>query len=70
MIAATIVFNDGRTRVQCIIRNLSDGGAKLEVRGSVAGIPQTFDLMAPGYSTHGCRVIWRALKELGVAFTN
>jgi len=67
MIIATIVFDGGRTRVDCVIRNLSDGGAKLEV-ATVRGIPQTFDLLVPGQRPHPCKVIWRSLKELGVQF--
>lgn len=67
MIRAVIVFNGGKTQVPCIIRNLSDGGAKLEV-DSVRNIPQTFDLLIPRHRPHHCRVAWRALKELGVAF--
>ena len=66
-IAALLVYNGGRSRTDCIIRNLSDGGAKLEV-ASVGGIPQTFDLIAPDHRPHSCRVAWRALKELGVQF--
>ena len=44
MIEATVVFDGGRSRMRCIIRNLSDSGAKLEV-ASVANIPRTFDLV-------------------------
>jgi hypothetical protein len=68
-IRAQIVFNGGRGRLDCIIRNLSESGAKLEV-AAVRHIPQTFDLLAPGHRPHGCRVVWRALKELGVEFSN
>jgi hypothetical protein len=67
MIIATIVFDGGRTRLDCVIRNLSDGGAKLEV-ATVRGIPQTFDLLVPGKRPHPSKVIWRSLKELGVQF--
>ena len=67
MIEARIVFDAGRRRMACIIRNLSDTGAKLEV-ASVAGVPNTFDLMAPGHRPHACRVVWRSLKEMGVEF--
>ena len=69
MIRAQIVFNGGRSQADCIIRNLSESGAKLEV-ASVRSIPQTFDLIAPGHRPHPCRVAWRALKELGVEFLN
>lgn len=62
-----VVFAAGRTRVPCVIRNLSSGGAKLEV-ASVKGIPQTFDLVIPNRPTLPCRVVWRSPRELGVAF--
>jgi len=67
MIEAQIVFDNGRQRMGCIIRNLSEGGAKLEVK-RVIGVPNTFDLVAPGHRPHACRVAWRSLKELGVQF--
>ena len=68
MIVAVAVFDGGRTRLDCVIRNLSDGGAKLEF-ATVRGIPNAFDLLVPGHAPHHCRVAWRALKELGVQFT-
>ena len=67
MIVATIVFDNGRTRLDCVIRNLSEGGAKLEF-ATVRGIPQAFDLLVPGHRPQTCRVAWRALKEMGVQF--
>lgn len=69
MIEATIAFDGGRTRVDCIIRNLSETGAKLEVlAGTVAAIPRTFDLIVSKVRPQGCTVMWRSLKELGVQF--
>ena len=67
MILATIAFDGGRARIDCVIRNLSAGGAKLEV-ATVKGIPPSFDLLVPQKPPQHCRVIWRALKELGVEF--
>lgn len=69
MIEATIVFDGGRSRVPCIIRNLSETGAKLEVLSSaVSNIPRTFDLIVAKVRPQGCTVMWRSLKELGVQF--
>lgn len=68
-IEATIVFDGGRSRMPCIIRNLSETGAKLEV-ASVTKIPRTFDLVVPKVRPQGCLVMWRTLKELGVQFTD
>lgn len=67
MIEATIVFDGGRTRISCIIRNLSESGAKLEV-ASVARIPRTFDLLVDKVRPQHCTVVWRAVKEIGVQF--
>jgi hypothetical protein len=62
-----IVFNAGRSTIDCKVRNLSSKGAKLQVV-SVVGIPDTFDLLLEGHSRQPCRVAWRSLKELGVEF--
>jgi hypothetical protein len=64
-IAAVITF--GHTRLDCVIRNVSDTGAKLEV-AKVAGIPDVILMHAPGHRPQTCRVAWRALKELGVEY--
>lgn len=62
-----IVFNAGRSTIDCTVRNLSPKGAKLLV-SSVVGIPETFDLVLDGHSRQPCRIIWRRLKEIGVEF--
>ena len=67
MIPATLVFDGGRTRMPCVIRNLSDTGAKIEV-SSVARVPRTFDLVVDRVRPQNCVVVWRAVKELGVQF--
>lgn len=64
-IEATITV--GFSRVPCIVRNVSETGAKLEV-AKVTGIPDHFDLIVPGHRPQRCRVVWRALKEIGVEY--
>jgi hypothetical protein len=66
-IQAEIVFDGGRSARPCIVRNISEGGAKLEL-ASVIGIPNSFVLVVPGHHPQPCRIAWRALKELGIAF--
>ena len=66
-IQASIVFDGGRATRNCVIRNVSESGAKLEL-ATVAGVPDTFDLLIPGHPPQPCRVTWRALKEMGVAY--
>ena len=63
-----IVFNGGRSTIDCTVRNLSRSGAKLLV-ASLIGIPDTFDLLLPNTHRQPCRVAWRRGKELGVEFT-
>ena len=62
-----IVFNAGRSTIDCTVRNMSSRGAKLLVN-SVVGIPDTFDLVLDGSVKQSCHVTWRRLKEIGVEF--
>jgi hypothetical protein len=68
MIEATVIYDGGRSRARCIIRNLSDTGAKLELASSVSNIPRTFDLVVGKVRPQSCQVVWRAVRELGVQF--
>lgn len=64
---ARIVFNY-RSVIDCRIRNLSAGGACLELPSGVA-VPGNFDLiMDRGDDTRVCRVVWRSKDQMGVSF--
>jgi hypothetical protein len=65
-IPAVIVFDAARERLPCMVRNMSTGGAKLEVF-SQSQIPVTFELLVRG-ELIPCRLIWRNLMECGVDF--
>ena len=62
-----IAFNrDGG--ISCTVRNISDGGACLEV-ASQMNIPETFTLeVGIDHSKRACRVCWRNHNRIGVAF--
>lgn len=62
-----IAFHDGRSTIDCTVRNLSSGGAKLKV-ASVLGIPNDFELLMADNVHQHCRVVWRKVNEVGVAF--
>jgi len=65
--AGTIEFS-GST-IDCVVRNISDGGAALEVASPV-GIPAEFNLLISGnIAKRPCRVVWVKDKRIGVAFT-
>ena len=67
--AATIEFNRAGG-ISCLVRNISDGGACLEV-ASPFGIPRDFDLhIGRNAAGQHCRAIWRTEKRIGVAFTD
>jgi hypothetical protein len=62
---ATIVWLTG-IPVKCIVRNLSQTGAKIEVHNP---IPGTFDLIFDNdQARHRCRVVWREEFNIGVEF--
>ncbi len=51
---------------ECIVCNLSDTGAQLELRGPV---PNLFDLVVDGDSSRRpCSVVWRKANRIGVKF--
>ena len=66
--AGTIAFTGAG--IDCTVRNLSEIGAALEV-ASVVGIPTEFSLVIPSDNVNRkCRVVWRKLNRIGVAFDN
>ena len=65
---AQIRFNNGMSTMDCLIRDLSDGGARLEISDSVA-IPSSFDLyIRKRDETRRATVHWRTSDQIGVAF--
>jgi hypothetical protein len=54
--------------IDCVIRNMSETGAALEVESAV-GIPDDFTLLIrPEITKRKCRVVWRSAKRIGVCF--
>ena len=65
--AGTIKFFGGGV-IDCIVRNVSNEGAALQV-ATPFGIPGKFTLVIPADGLHfACRVIWRKGLRLGVTF--
>lgn len=62
-----IVFNGGKSVIDCTIRDLSPAGARLLV-ASIVGIPDRFTLETGGEGHFACSVVWRKASGLGVAF--
>ena len=57
-----------RSVLACTIRDISAGGACLELDPGIA-IPERFDLIpGRGDDPRACRVVWRFSDRVGVAF--
>ena len=65
---ARIIFNGGNSSVECIIKNFSASGAKIELSDAVA-VPSEFDLDVPQkHRLYRARLMWRDPEALGVQF--
>jgi hypothetical protein len=64
---ARIVFNRGRSSINCVVRNLSATGALLKVESPV-GIPDEFVLTLDEGPASVCHVARRTGNEIGVEF--
>lgn len=64
--AGSITF--GGSAIDCVVRNLSETGAALEVASPI-GIPRDFTLIQNAdRSERQCTVVWRSKTRVGVAF--
>ena len=60
------IFWPAGSAVKCIVRNLSETGARIEVHSP---IPATFDLVFDSDQTRkSCHVVWRKEPMMGVRF--
>jgi hypothetical protein len=67
--SARILFNQRSSVIDCTVRNLSPGGACLNVT-STLGIPSEFEVLFDSdKTTRLCHVVWHKDKQLGVAFS-
>lgn len=61
-----IVVSDKAPPIPCTVRNISAGGACLQMDNHY-GIPDAFDVVIDG-KQHPCHVAWRTSLRMGVAF--
>ena len=67
-IGAQIVFNQRRSVLDCLVRNISGEGARIEFTNT-ALMPEAFDLVMPSREqTRRVRVRWRSQDVAGVTF--
>ena len=64
------VFNNRQSTLDCLVRDISATGARLEVSNAVL-LPDVFDLYVPQKeTTYRARITWRGEGEIGVEFEN
>jgi len=64
---AGMIITHGRlSTINCLVRNVSDSGARIEVESAVL-LPRQFELVFDGKSL-GCNVAWKSGRQLGVRF--
>jgi hypothetical protein len=62
------IFNNRQSTLDCLVRDISATGARLEVSNAVL-LPELFDLYVPQKdTTYRVRITWRAEGEIGVEF--
>ena len=61
-----IVFSDKAPKLECVVRNVSETGASLQVSTTI-GIPEIFDAIIDGVRRR-CRSVWRTDTKIGIMF--
>jgi hypothetical protein len=65
---ARLSFNKGYGAFECLVRNVSDSGARLTF-GDSSAVPSQFDLLISGDDVaRRATVRWRTMTALGVSF--
>jgi hypothetical protein len=67
LLGAKILFNSGHSVFDCLIRNLSDTGARLHLEDALA-VPENFTLTVVDGRSFPCTVVWRKVGMIGVHF--
>ena len=67
--AAQIVYDGGQTVIECMIRDISDTGAKIDTETALA-LPAAFSVVLPDGARRPARLVWQNANLLGIRFTD
>lgn len=69
-LGSKVAFNNRWCTIDCLVRNMSQGGAKLEFPHPVL-VPRELDLIIPlKGNSRRVQVVWKRDKALGVSFVD
>ena len=68
LLSARIVFGNNSSTLDCVVKNFSTAGARLQISDTLA-LPTEFDLFIPHRGrSYRARIIWRGEDLLGAEF--
>lgn len=63
-----VAFNERRSTIECVVRNFSDDGAKIEFENP-ALLPDEIDLfIAKKNRAFRAKIVWRGVNQAGLTF--
>ncbi len=67
--AAQILYDGGQTVIDCMIRDISETGAKIDTEVALA-LPELFWVVLPDGVRRPAKLVWQDANLLGVHFTD
>lgn len=67
LIGAQIISNNGFSTLDCLVRDISDTGARVKVENPIS-IPEQFSLVLSDGRSFVATVRWRRVDMIGVSF--
>lgn len=64
---ATVVYDEGVSRLEARIVDVSKAGARLEL-ALPASLPRHFYMLTPPHQLQHCAVVWQAERTVGILF--
>lgn len=65
--SARLVFNGGHSALNCVLRDMSETGARVSLENTM-DVPDEVQLLLDDGTRHECLVARRQLKEIGLRF--
>jgi len=71
LLRGIVYFENSPFATECVVRDLSGNGARLEFAAAPVTAAERLELQIPAKGDkHRCRIIWRSETEIGIAFAD